>query len=110
MKASDSVKDLIQSIAAKIVAEYQPRRIVLFGSYADGVPNPDSDVDLLIIKETSERAIDRRIRVRMILRDPRRKIPCAPVVLTPGELEARLALGDQFIQTIIEHGELLYAA
>jgi predicted nucleotidyltransferase len=110
MNASENIKDLIRSITAKIVAEYQPQRILLFGSYAYGMPDPDSDVDLLIIKDTPERAIDRRIRVRQILRDPQRKIPCSPVVITPGEMETRLALGDQFLQSILDHGELLYAA
>ena len=110
MNASDSARDWIRSITAKIVKEYQPQRIVLFGSYAYGVPGPDSDIDLLIIKDTPDRAIDRRIKVRRILRDPQRMIPCSPVVITPGELEARLALGDQFLQTVLDHGELLYAA
>jgi predicted nucleotidyltransferase len=110
MNASGSIRDLIRSITAKIVAEYQPERILLFGSYAYGVPDPDSDVDLLIIKDTPERAIDRRIRVRRILRDPQRKIPCSPVIITPAELESRLAMGDQFLETILAQGELLYAA
>ncbi len=37
-----------------IVEKYKPEKIILFGSYATGNPNPDSDVDLLFILETGE--------------------------------------------------------
>ncbi len=30
--------------------EYQPEKIILFGSYAYGRPGPESDLDLLVIK------------------------------------------------------------
>src|SRR5690242_6590378 len=36
----------------KLVQELNPEKIVLFGSYAYGNPNPDSDVDLLVIMKT----------------------------------------------------------
>ncbi len=39
---------LIEAVAEQIAAEFQPERIVLFGSYAYGAPDSDSDVDLLV--------------------------------------------------------------
>jgi hypothetical protein len=45
----------------KIRREYRPERIVLFGSYVNGYPGPDSDIDLLVVKETPDRPIDRRV-------------------------------------------------
>ena len=39
----------IQDFSQKIVKEFQPDRIILFGSYAYGQPTEDSDGDLLII-------------------------------------------------------------
>ena len=78
---------------------------MLFGSYANGNPGPDSDIDLLIVKETPDRPIDRR----GIAADPCRLIPLEPIVVTPAEVAARTALGDQFLAEILATGETLYA-
>jgi predicted nucleotidyltransferase len=44
----------IQLFVNEIVACYQPEKIYLFGSYANGTPNADSDIDLFIVKDTTE--------------------------------------------------------
>ena len=110
MFKNDSMRRTIQNIVQVLVREYQPERIILFGSYAYGDPTPDSDIDLLIIKETPERFIDRWVTVRRILSDPKRRVPLETLVLTPQEVSKRLAIGDQFLAEILEKGEVLYAA
>ncbi|MBI2115423.1 MAG: nucleotidyltransferase domain-containing protein, partial [candidate division NC10 bacterium] len=70
----------------------------------------DSDIDLLIVKETSDRFIDRWVAVRDLIADPARRIPVEPIVLTPQELDRRIERGAQFFQRIVTHGKLLYAA
>lgn len=55
---------VIQGILDKLVAGYSPEKVILFGSYAYGHPGPDSDIDLLIIKDTPDRFIDRWKSVR----------------------------------------------
>ncbi len=94
----------------RVVDAYRPEKIILFGSYAYGVPHKDSDIDLLIIKKTSRPFIDRLAQVRKILTDPKRSVPLEPIVLTPEELNARLSIGDQFIEEIVTRGKVLYAA
>jgi predicted nucleotidyltransferase len=47
----DAFTDIIQSI----INNYAPRKIVLFGSYARGEAHDRSDIDLMLIKETSKR-------------------------------------------------------
>jgi predicted nucleotidyltransferase len=37
---------LLEEMTRRLVAELQPERIILFGSYAWGAPTEDSDVDL----------------------------------------------------------------
>ncbi len=49
-------KDLIEEIVRRLVAAIDPDRIILFGSRARGDSGPDSDLDLLIIKDTVEPA------------------------------------------------------
>jgi predicted nucleotidyltransferase len=110
MTANEEAKKIIIEIVEKIKREYRPEKIILFGSYAYGAPDTDSDIDLLIVKETRERPIDRRVAVRRIVSDPQRLIPFESIVLTPAELQQRLRIGDQFLRKIVGKGEVLYAA
>ncbi len=110
MAEAKAVKDTIQKILDKLVTGYAPEKVILFGSHAYGNPRPDSDIDLLIIKDTSERFIDRWVTVQRILSDRKRRIGLETIVLTPQEVSRRLAIGDQFITEIMEEGEVLYAA
>lgn len=110
MAITGKARETIQGILDKLVAGYTPEKVILFGSYAHGNPRPDSDIDLLIIKETPERFIDRWVTVRRLLSDPERTVPLETLVLTPQELSERLAIGDQFLAEVVEKGEVLYGA
>ncbi len=103
-----STRKVIQTMVQKLITDYSPQKMILFGSHAYGSPGPDSDIDLLIVKETSERFIDRWVTVQRILTGLHPSIPVETLVLTPQEINARLAVGDQFIEEIIEKGEILY--
>jgi predicted nucleotidyltransferase len=54
---------LLTEITRRIVAVSDPQQIILFGSQARGEAGPDSDLDLLVIKDevTSPRAEAARI-------------------------------------------------
>ena len=110
MKGSPEVRAIIQKMVEKIVSDYAPQKVILYGSYAYGTPHRDSDVDLLIIKDTPERFLDRWITVHRLLTGMHRSLPLEPLVLTPREIEGRLAVGDQFIVEILKKGKVLYAA
>lgn len=101
-------RELILKIAHKIIKEYQPEKVILFGSYAYGTPNEDSDIDFLIIKNTDERPIDRRVQVSKIVSNPNQRTPFEPIVLTRDEIKRRVEIGDQFIDEILNKGEVLY--
>ena len=108
MKREISIQKNIQIITKKIIKEYKPNKVILFGSYAYGYPTDDSDIDLLIIKNTNERPIDRRVSIRRIVSDSSRRIPFEPIVLTSHELNERIEIGDQFIGEILAKGKVLY--
>jgi len=103
----DRTRKIILKLAKKIKKEYKPEKIILYGSYAWGNPTEDSDIDLFIVKDTKERPIDRRVRVRKIV-DIREPIAFSPIVLTTQEVDYCLQIGDQFIRDIVERGEMLY--
>ncbi|HLC27300.1 MAG TPA: nucleotidyltransferase domain-containing protein [bacterium] len=110
MSSSLDKKTVIDTVLRKLIAEYAPEKVILFGSHAHGDPGPDSDIDLLIIKNTSERFIDRWVAVQRILTGTHRSIPVETLVITPQEIQRRLAIGDQFIAEILQKGQVLYAA
>ena len=99
---------IIKSIARKLKEKYKAEKIILFGSYAEGNPRKDSDIDLLIIKKTKARHIDRAVLVRKILKDENRIVAIDPLVYTPDEINKRLELEDDFVKDIISKGAVLY--
>ncbi len=103
---SETMK-LLQKISRQLKKEYKAKKVILFGSYTKGEQSEDSDVDLLIIADVNEGFYKRMATVRAIVRDLRNRLPLAPIVLTPEEIEKRLQMGDQFIKEIIEEGESL---
>lgn len=95
----------ILSFARMIAGEFQPEKIILFGSYAYGSPTEDSDVDLLVVMRHRRRnvAIAGEIRRRV-----RAGFAMDLLVRTPERLRERLGMGDSFMHEIVERGEVLY--
>lgn len=110
MKRDAHIEQTLNEIVRRLVADYQPEKIILFGSYAYGEPHEDSDLDLLIIKETPDRLITRIFTVHELVTDMHPSIGLEPLILTPAELEQRLRIGDQFVAEVLARGALLYAA
>lgn len=108
MTTNPRFKKIIAEITDRILKGYKPKKVILFGSYAYGEPTEDSDVDLLIIKNTDKKPLDRWIEVKKLLRDISRTIPISPLVYTEKEIEQRLAIKDFFIEEIFEKGDILY--
>ena len=108
MVRDQKINKMLSEIVDKIKNEYQPEKIILFGSYAYGKPNKDSDIDLFIVKETNKRRVDRFVEVSQITHEPKQGISISPVVYTPREVETRLAMGDDFAEEVLNKGEVLY--
>lgn len=108
MTKNRKIKNTIFKIVEKIKEEYRPEKIILFGSYAYGTPNKNSDVDLFILKSTKKNRIDRFVEVKRIIYDPKIKLVFSPLVYTPREAKRRISLGDDFVKEILEKGEVLY--
>jgi predicted nucleotidyltransferase len=104
--AAQAIQKHLREITGKIVRKFQPRMIVLFGSYAWGDPGPDSDVDLLIVKDTeSTRKTAMEIDGFLFPRP----FPIDLIVYTSQQVERRKKAGDFFINDILRKGKVLYA-
>ena len=97
----------IEEMTARIVQEFAPEQIILFGSYAYGTPTADSDVDLLVILPFEGKAPRKSLE---ILNKINPKFAVDLLVCTPEQVQQRLAWNDFFLQEIIEQGKVLYEA
>ena len=102
-------EEQIQAVVRRIVEGYAPDRIILFGSYAYGVPHEHSDLDLLIIKEKAEAKRDERaVAVWTLLWGT--DFPAMDILIrTPAELANRAALYYTVEAQALAKGRLLYA-
>ncbi len=102
-------QELIQEVAAKIADKFQPEKIILFGSYAWGNPGPDSDIDLLVIQNTTTPWRERAGNIRTSLMDY--IVPIDILVYTPKEVEHSIKVNrNLFIEDVVTNGTTLYAA
>src|SRR5260370_1389222 len=95
---------VIRRYARAIAEEFQPDKIILFGSYAYGTPHEDSDVDLFVVMPNRTRQ-NQAVRIELRLAAP---FPMDLLVRTPRQLEQRLEMGDSFMMTIVTRGKVHY--
>lgn len=99
--------ELLQEIVRRLVDEFRPERIILFGSYAWGTPSPDSDVDLLVVVGASTLPpAQRAARAHRALRGL--GIPKDVVVRTREEIEQSRRVPASLEAEILERGRPLY--
>jgi len=98
----------IDDIVRQIVKKFRPQKIILFGSYARGNPRPESDVDLLVVMETSLKETRQALLIDQSLE--RDLFGLDLIVHTPGNLAKRIAMGDSFLQEVTKKGKVLYEA
>ena len=103
-----SILDEAKFLAKQIAHYYNPDKIILFGSVACGKSKDDSDIDLLIIKDSIKKRPFRVKEIFQVLRGINRNYPLDPMVYTPDEVQKRLSLGDYFIKRIFKEGKVLY--
>jgi len=99
-------KDKISEIVNKIATGYNPDRIILFGSYANGNPNDDSDLDLFVIKDSDLPRPQRTVQVRKMLFGA--MIPIDLIVYTPKEIEESINNKFSFVFEVLNTGKTLY--
>ena len=102
----DEILGIARASARRIAAEYPSvSKIVLFGSFARGDYGWRSDLDLLVILETSEKPPSERIGeiLSFVSAYPTDVFP-----YTIAEIQSRLSEGDPFLSRALSEGIILY--
>lgn len=94
----------LKKISERLKKEYKAEKVILYGSYARREETEDSDIDLLVIAQTSEPLYKRMATAKKLIRDLRHGLPISIVVFTPKEIEKKIKYNDAFIRTIMEEG------
>jgi len=104
--AIDERQEKIQEMVRRIVAGFEPDKIILFGSFARGTADRDSDVDLLVIKPVSGSKRQQRLAIRQVLRG----IGLAKdiVLATPEEMTRYGHCAGTIFRSALREGEVLY--
>lgn len=99
-------QEQIQELVKEIAQNYQPEKIYLFGSYANGTPTKDSDIDLFIIKETDKRRIERSWEVREGIKNYINSMDI--IVYTPNEIKEAMDYVVNIGKIAVKTGKLMY--
>ena len=91
-----------------------PYLIILFGSYAYGTPNEDSDIDILVVTndnfmpKTFSEKIQYRIKIRKIIYEQSEQVPIDLLVYTRTMFDKFKELDSSFSKEILTNGKKLY--
>ena len=97
----------IQEVTNRLVKEFHPQKIILFGSYAWGTPTNDSDLDLMVvIQDSNERPAARARRAYHCLRGI--NVPKDILVRTDKELNRFKHVKASLECKVIKDGKVLY--
>jgi predicted nucleotidyltransferase len=100
-------QEQLDHIVKRILKLYQPEKIILFGSYANGTALENSDLDLFLVKDTKESPVDRSAALRIGLRDF--LLPMDILIYTPEEFEKDKDRKYTFVHEVFKSGKVLYA-
>jgi predicted nucleotidyltransferase len=97
---------IISEVAAKIVENFHPEKIILFGSQVWGKPKEWGDIDILVIMNFNEPSSKITAKISMVAKP--QYVPMDILVRTPDEIRQRIEIGDYFIKRILTEGRVLY--
>lgn len=95
----------IQDVADRIAAGFDPDKIILFGSYANGSADADSDVDLLVVLPFDGKPFWKSVEIVNRV-DPQFSIDV--IARDSADTSRRYAEGDPLIHDALDHGKVLY--
>jgi len=105
-----NLEEIRKKITDGLNASPKPLKVILFGSYAQGTPHDDSDIDLVVILDKEGKSdsyktlINNRIEISRRLRELKKKYPIDILVYTKDEWDELKASENSFVQKIEKDG------
>lgn len=99
------LEEELNRIVEVIRRDYEPEKIILFGSLVDGNIHEWSDIDLLIVKKTIKRPIERCLEICRLIKP---RIGIDLFIYTPEEYETLVNERFSFLISILKVGKILY--
>ena len=88
-----------------VIRAFGPRKVILFGSYAYGRPDGDSDVDLMVVMPHAGPSHRKATEIRL---SGMPSFPMDLLVRSPAQLRAGAAQNDWFVVEVLEKGIVLH--
>jgi predicted nucleotidyltransferase len=105
--SEDNMSELLAEITRRICDISDPEQIILFGSRARGDFGPDSDVDLLVVKDTLDSTGAETAHIYRVLRDIH--VPVDVVVISADYVRRYGGLVGTIVRPALREGKVLYA-
>ncbi|MFA5994931.1 MAG: nucleotidyltransferase domain-containing protein [Patescibacteria group bacterium] len=96
----------LNDIVKTITKEIQPEQVVLFGSQVWGTPHIGSDIDLLVVANTTGKMEYLR-KIRQVLFGHNFP-PIDLITYSASEIKQRITQGDSFLAEIMNRGKIVY--
>ncbi len=102
-----ATQEKIREMTRRIVEQFDPEKVILFGSHARGTAGPDSDVDLLVVMPVKGSKREKGVEIGVALHDIR--VPKDIIVTTPEAFEWRKEVVGTIERPAAREGKVLYA-
>ncbi len=100
------VQKKIEGMVQRIVGQFHPEKVILFGSHARGTAGPDSDVDLLVVMHVQGSRRKKATEIDLSLAD--REVPLDLLVVTPEQFDRERGMIGTVIRPAAREGKILY--
>ena len=106
MSGDKNKKEIINKITERLAQSLKPEKIILFGSYAEGRENPESDIDILAVTDESLSIQDRYSLSHKLFND----FPIAVqlILITPTKYAETKDVIGGIAHPAFNHGRILY--
>ena len=100
------IQSIMDETVRRITERFHPEKIILFGSFVNGLSTPDSDLDILIVMRVEGSRRDATNEIDLMLAD--RTIPMDLIVVTPEQFERQQNMLGSIIGSAVREGRVVY--
>ncbi len=103
---TQEMMDVLDVLVERIVTQFNPIRIILFGSHATGQTSADSDLDMLVVMPVDTSRRSKANEIDLALSD--RTIPLDVIVVTPEQFEQQKHIIGNVVREAALKGKVVY--